>query len=768
MNDQLPPVDSNLSRQLARRASGAMPSTLVAETLSRLDAETGRRVGWSIRTPRAMAAGAAMALVAILAASLVVAPSIVGPAAHRTPRSNIDLTGYPTTRALTTAELVELMSGPPLKTGTTFVASVTIDVNRDVCPMNRAPTIGLLEGMGSQVCVMDMGGLTAEPAGKLSGVFVLQYWAPGVIASFGPVSPASAGALAYQSGETLPSTGRFLVDGWLDSGNVVGNDPAACPDSSPAADGSYGCRQYWLDDSKPNSFLRVEVQLDGPAPPLGHGVFALAASDCHGVSSCPLSFRLLIRLDDDPFAPTTEPTPSPTASPSMAPSPTLAALSTPHSGYPFDRVLTSAELAAFLADPSLKAGTTFVAQVTMKQNRCGAEVGQDDAVISSMPGRVCARYAGLTLPQVTDVFALRYVQPGVLQNLGAIVPATSTRLIHVGAAGWPAALTTDETFLVAGYLFRDGTTASITATPQSSIPSDYMSLVVDADAGVDSVAPSTYAVFAVELVWGGAPEPTPAESGLTADYISYHLRGVIDDLAIPGEASPSLTLTASPSPSPSPLVLPPWPATARGLWAEGDRPFTKAELTALWQADPAHLAGRIVIAKGPVYSSFVCPPASTAAATSLQAACQDPPRLADDGYWAIQIAADGKLSIIGALEVPAAGGFAFDSGLLTETQALRALGRVIVVDGWLSEVTYASCAHPETPPPNNCHDSQLSGTGPTDTSDLIDLQAGAYQTITGSEPDVAVSGPPVRGFFLVLVDSAQRGTILAQLSSVRP
>lgn len=81
-----------------------------------------------------------------------------------------------------------------------------------------------------------------------------------------------------------------------------------------------------------------------------------------------------------------------------------------------------------------------------------------------------------------------------------------------------------------------------------------------------------------------------------------------------------------------------------------------------WAADPDHLAGRIVITKGPVPTRFQCVFVLQPDAPGSPGGCQVAAEfedLAPEGYWAVSVGADGQLSIGGELTLTQAGGFAF-------------------------------------------------------------------------------------------------------------
>jgi hypothetical protein len=243
MNGQLPPTDPVLRKQLARRSSGRLPENLLTETMARLDATpktAARPVGRAMRMPRLAWAGVALAAVAVLAVGVAL-PAI-------SPRPAGFVSGYPAQRALTAAELAELMAGPELATNTAIVASVTIQSRNDVCPMNRYPTLGVIEGIDSQVCVMGAGVHEYFTNDEVSGVFAFRYLAPGVLGLLAELTPAPSQLAFDVAGEWPEDGSAFLVEGYL------GATAVPCADETPAAgdvlfpNGYEQCRWSWLSD----------------------------------------------------------------------------------------------------------------------------------------------------------------------------------------------------------------------------------------------------------------------------------------------------------------------------------------------------------------------------------------------------------------------------------------------------------------------------------------------------------------------------------------
>jgi hypothetical protein len=179
------------------------------------------------------------------------------------------------------------MAGPALPTNTVLVATVTIDQRSDVCPMDRYRTIGVVEGMGSQVCVMGAiltaGAASTESASTagssivpnwggplrmpIIGTVAFRYLAPGYLGMLGEIIPASASRLAYSVSADWPikNTSTFLVEGWMFQSRFLAADTAFCSGGGspvPAGDpldpnGSDPCVSSWLDDTPDSPPSRV-------------------------------------------------------------------------------------------------------------------------------------------------------------------------------------------------------------------------------------------------------------------------------------------------------------------------------------------------------------------------------------------------------------------------------------------------------------------------------------------------------------------------------
>ncbi len=433
--DQLPPVDPTIREQLTRRSAGRLSDGLVVDVFAALDSRPPRRTIW--RVPRLAIAGISVALVAVLVATIAFSASRPEPAAT-TPSLN----GYPAERALTAAELASKMAGPPMPLNTALVASATIDVRADVCPMNSRPTIGVVEGMGSQVCVMGADLSARLPGPTSTGTFAFRYLARGYLELLGEITAASTSGLAFRVADDWPLAGKtFLTQGWLYHTSLTGNDPSACSQASPDANGTYSCTISWMSDS-PNA-TAVHDANGLPGPPAGvtarsvgmapdvadidqitsgraSGVFVVTSAS----GSCPSAepqdsrgcamWRVLARVADismpapNPSAASDAPTTARPASPIASPSARIVVAPT---GYPTDRALTSAELAAVMAGPALAANTTLIAAVTVDEKPCSGNPLSNGGVVEGMRSQVCVQGDVPTLPKIQGTFAFRYLGP---------------------------------------------------------------------------------------------------------------------------------------------------------------------------------------------------------------------------------------------------------------------------------------------------------------------------------------------------------------------
>ena len=142
MNEQILPIEPSIREQLTRRSAGRLPYGMAADVFRALDEAPEWRAFW--RSPRLAVAGLSLAVVAVLVATIAFTATRPAPAASPSGSNN-----YPTERAMTTAELAALIAGPALPVNIALVASVTIDVRNDVCPMNRYQTQGVVEVCGT-------------------------------------------------------------------------------------------------------------------------------------------------------------------------------------------------------------------------------------------------------------------------------------------------------------------------------------------------------------------------------------------------------------------------------------------------------------------------------------------------------------------------------------------------------------------------------------------------------------------------------------------
>jgi hypothetical protein len=348
--------------------------------LDALDREpTKPRMAWlpsagsgRLHVPGPLAAGG-MAAALILVAALVVVPGLGrGPAAS-------GIVGYPADRALTSIELAVLMAGPALPVNATLVASVTIDAKTDVCPMDRYPTIGIVEAMGSQVCVMGSTLAETMTAPSATGTFAFRYIAPGHLGLLGEITAASGSRLAYHVADEWPLGGKtFVVDGWLGSAGLVYSCPSSEGPGDALSPGGGDCPDdNWLADSSnapqmgeappaigtlaiaPNGNARY-VEADsartidgiGDTPPV-RGVYVVRAvtgpcADRSPASSvgCPV-WRVLAKVADVSL-------PGPTATATTAPSASAGPTASPVAASP-----SADQPETPVADPSASQSTSL-------------------------------------------------------------------------------------------------------------------------------------------------------------------------------------------------------------------------------------------------------------------------------------------------------------------------------------------------------------------------------------------------------------------------
>jgi hypothetical protein len=432
-----------------------------------------------------------------------------------------------------------------------------------------------------------------------------------------------------------------------------------------------------------------------------------------------------------------------------------------------------------------------------------------------MGSQVCVMAANvgayLSGASVTGIFAFRYLAQGVLGLIGQLTPASTSKLAFRVGEDWPQA---GQTFLVDGWLGADGllvdclsapvagdvldpngedcpyddwlsdasTAPGIQADheyhPPSPPPSyDPLSLRGNArhvEAGgmrlIDSIDPAApvFGVYVARADTDACPYPSAAD---TSGCATWRVLARVTDAPkpLPSAATPSPTPTTAPPATPVVLPTGATGAAPIGLMGSGNRPLTEGEFATLWAADPAHLAGRIAIVKGPVPTGFECWSAGAADASAPPGTCHiailDGQIAADGHYWAVRVGADGKLAIVGELSTPTSS-FVFSLDGVNSATSLKD-GNLVVVDGWLLE-GLLTCNSGATPLPGSCLYSAIESTSSFNSPAWIGVQRGAYQEITGTAADWTTEGPPVHGLFLVRVSNNGEGTLLARLEAATP
>jgi hypothetical protein len=466
MNGQLPPIDPGIREQLGRRSAGPAPETLLADVARALDAtrtdEPRRRwlsrPGW--RLPRLAVAGSAIALVAILVSATLV------PAFHAAPAESPIGSSVP--EALTQAQLATLLAGSPPAANAAFVASVTIDSRHDVCSMNRYPTVGVLEGMNPQVCVMGAGVAAYFNESRVSGTFAFRYLGPGVLGLLGEITPAPT-QLAFRANGDWPFAGKtFLVEGWLGAVETTAictallvADPLApygedCPyedwlganSTAPGIEADYGYNPNSPNPSyDPLSLrgnarhveaggMRVIDSVHANAPQYGTFVVRSVTEACPGdppTSSrgCP-AWRVMAKVSDDLVT-------GPASTPSATPAPT----STTAAWNPAERALSTAELGTVLASGEQQRYQILVVDAKVGSAPAGACPAADTldvtasiaGVVAGLEPPACV-YANVdTVPQA-GLLVLRVLGKRQLGYMGSLTSA-SGRLAFKAAEDWP-------------------------------------------------------------------------------------------------------------------------------------------------------------------------------------------------------------------------------------------------------------------------------------------------------------------------------------------
>ena len=480
MNGELPPIDPEIRDQLARRSAGRLPQGLLAEVSAAVDAVSMERParlrpGFAAMGAPRLAAAASLALVFVIAVAIVAVPRLMTSPA-----------GTTTYAALTAPELASLLAAKTQPAmNTTIVATVTVDARNDVCPMNRYPTLGVIEGMDSQTCVMgsDLLAYLDQPpwssvpsAARVTGTFAFRYLAPGYLGLLGRLALPTTG-LTFRATDEWPLQGKtFLVEGWLgadeltescmtapSAGDVLSPNGDDCPydnwlGTDSTAPGIAADHWYAPSAAQPSfdtlalrgnarhvraSGMRIIDGIDYGAPV--HGVYVVRSV----TSACPYAspvdsrgcgvWRVLARVPDTGLhAPTLRPTQTPP----------------PAGVYPTDRALTTDELGRLLAGSQLAVNTALVASVTIDPapDACPLNSRPTYGVIHGIEPQVCViGPIGDTGSVATgqNVFAFRYLGPGIVGLLGLIAPASSSRLAYRVADDWSQA---GKVILVEGWL----------------------------------------------------------------------------------------------------------------------------------------------------------------------------------------------------------------------------------------------------------------------------------------------------------------------------
>jgi hypothetical protein len=830
MSGQLPPIDQDLRAHLARRSAGRLPEGLSTQVLQAVDvAPVKPRHAWRAFSPRSgpavprtMLAGAGLAAVVLLVAALAVVPRFqVTPAAS-------GLAGYPADRALTTAELASLMAGPALPTNTALVAKVTIDPTTDVCPNDRYKTLGMVDGMSSQVCVMGTYNAFDAYDSRTTATFAFRYLAPGYLGLLGAiVSPPELGAgstskLAFRASEQWPSDQSdkpFLVEGWLGSSSppeAVGSYGIACTqpligvgDPLNPAGGDNTCKTTWLagDPSTVPSWEiadgRLVVSVQG-----GHEVGAGGArfydsipndSPVKGVYvvrseasavSCDLpscgNWVVMAKVADISL-------PQATATPPVS----LA-------GYPAGRALTAAELAALMARPALPVDTALVASVTIDANTdvCPMDRYPTIGLVEGMGAEVCVMGAGvstyLSTPKAAGVFAFRYLGPGVLGLIGEITPASSTNTAFRVADEWPLQ---GKTLLVDGWLGADGLLESCARAPTSGdvLLPDGEDCPYDDWLGDDSTASGIRADHEYS-----PPSPLPSYDPLSLRGNARHVEAggmrIIDSVdhaapvhgvyvvrsvteGCPGDSPQSsrgcgawrvLAKVAEVS-VPAPSGAPPEVATAAPTTAPPATPLATSLTGVIGTGNQPLTADELETLMVSQPDHLAGRIAIVEAPIPTQISCTSDANgggcavntapLAGDGVWAVSIGTDGTLSLVGEVTVPSSS-FVFTLDQVSAATNLKASDSLIV-DGWLVEHVPTCDYGP--PLPSACGPfSEIASTASDNSPASFYVQQGAFETFTGSAGDWTVEGPPVHGLFLVRVSNPNGGTLVTRLEPLTP
>ena len=521
MNEQILPIEPSIREQLTRRSAGRLPYGMAADVFRALDAAPERRSFW--RSPRLAVAGLSLAVVAVLVATIAFTATRPAPAASPSSSNN-----YPTERAMTTAELAALIAGPALPVNIALVASVTIDVRNDVCPMNRYQTQGVVEGVGSQVCVVTSD-VAVQPM-TLTGTFAFRYLAPGYLGLLGEITPASSSKLTFKVADTWPTAGgTFLVEGWLGAeglaypcpslvtaGDVLAPIGLDCPNdnwlsdypSAPLIDTSVAVMpQSTRDATKLYGNARIVEaggmrqidSIDHGTPLLGVYVVRAETEQCPSGSAqdnrgCG-TWRVLARLADVSVPTPTQPSPSPRESPTGTPATTLAPALTGVIGSS-NRPLTVDELETLMVEqPAHVAGRIVIVEAPIPtQISCQSDANGGGCAVNTKP-----------LVQ-TGIWAVSIDAEGTLGPVGQITTPDGRLVVRVGDTKLTPSAPIDEFLIVDGWLDwandcdtlptePPGTACHYSLLTASQLQWAHMRTLLPPNAIVSWVQPEAYSVF---------------------------------------------------------------------------------------------------------------------------------------------------------------------------------------------------------------------------------------------------------------------------------
>jgi hypothetical protein len=413
--------------------------------------------------------------------------------------------------------------------------------------------------------------------------------------------------------------------------------------------------------------------------------------------------------------------------------------------YPADRALTTAELASLMAGPApaVNAALAVSTTIDVRNDVCPMNRYPTVGTIHGIEPRVCVMGATLAAqlpgPTATGVFAFRYLGPGYLGLLGEITPAPGSKVAFSVADDWPLF---GRTFLVEGWLGAIAiscptyiaTTGGDPLDPDGADQCEFNWLTDDPELGasvvpggppavpgggrnveaggmrlIDDIPGQTpvHGVFVVRSVTEQCAGASPQSNvGCTAWRVLARIADLPMPLPRPASPSPSPTPTERTAPPATPVAPTPGPLDSApvGLLGSGDRPLTEGEFATLWAADPAHLADRIVIVKGPVPTGFECWAAGAADAVTPAPACHIGVLdgfIAQEGYWAVRVGSDGSLTIIGEISIPTSG-FVFPLEEALTKMDPDATNQFFIVDAWLDWEPSLACDTPPYPTDSLC------------------------------------------------------------------